>query len=79
VKLYLVTCRGMHTSAVSSVAHGIAYVVAPDPTTAYEMLRSYLEEEELGFEWERELDRIELLAEASEFPACRHRLLGVKP
>ena len=68
-KLYRVTCRGM-TSSFSSIIHGIAYVVATNPTEAYEKLRNYLDTAELGFRREREMEKVELLAEETKYPDC---------
>jgi hypothetical protein len=65
-KLYRVTTRGMQTSS-TGVAHGISYVVATDPTSAYEIVRNYLNEKDYGFSDDRELEKIELLAEEYEF------------
>jgi len=72
-KLYRVTCRGM-LDDTTGTAHGIAYVVAKDPTSAYEMLRRYLDDNDLGFERDRELDSVELVAEGSDYPDCGIRL-----
>ena len=69
-RLYRVTCRGMQTSIGSSVSHGIAYVVAENPDAAYQMVRRYLDDEDLGFSHERELEKIELLAEEAKYPSC---------
>ena len=68
-KLYLVKLRGMQTSA-----YGKAYVVAKDPTDAYEKVRTRLDIEDVGYSQDRELESIELLAEDTEFPDCRTRL-----
>lgn len=67
LKLYRVTCRGMTTSS-TGVAHGIAYVLAVDPSEAYRIVRDDLNKRDLGFTKDRELDRIELLAENVEYP-----------
>lgn len=71
--LYRVTCRGMTSNAVET-AHGIAYVIAETPTEAYEKMRRDLDKRDLGFKYERELDRIELFAEDQEYPNCRFRI-----
>ena len=65
MKLYIVTCQGM------TPGHGSAYVVAEDPTSAYVRLRAHLDSEGLGFDGERELDDIKLVADEdslSELP-----------
>lgn len=66
-KLYRVTCRGM---THGDQPHGIAYVVAADPADAYKKVRASLDERNLGFAKERELDKIELLAEVGNYPEC---------
>ena len=73
LKLYKVTCKGMTTS-FTGCAYGVAYVVASDPTEAYEKVRTDLEKQDLGFRKDRELDRIELLAENTDYPDCGLRL-----
>lgn len=70
MNLYLVTCRGMN----GQNQDGIAYVVAPDPTTAYRVLRHYLDKEDLGFASDRALASVELLAEDGEVTECGRRL-----
>lgn len=66
-KLYKVTCRGM---TYGDQPHGIAYVVAANPSEAYKKVRASLNERNLGFQKERELDKIELLAEVGDYPEC---------
>ena len=68
-KLYRVTCTGM-TSSFGCIAHGIAYVVATNPTEAYEKLRDYLDTAELGFKRAREMEKVELIAEETKYPDC---------
>ena len=73
LKLYKVTCKGM-TVRGFGVAHGISYVLASNTTEAYNKMRADLDKRELGFVKDRELDRIELLAENVEYPACGTRV-----
>ena len=73
LKLYRVTCKGMTTS-YTGCANGIAYVLADGPTEAYEKVRASLEERNLGFPKDRELDRIELIAENADYPDCGARV-----
>ena len=61
-KLFMVTLKGMKYSA-SGVTHGVNYVVAKDPTEAYEIVRSFIDKENLGFYKDRELESVELIAE----------------
>ena len=68
MKLYRVRCRGMQQS------HGIAFVVAPDATTAYKRVRDDLDERDLGMTQDREMESIDLVAEDAEYPGCIRRL-----
>ena len=70
-KLYKVTCKGMHGGISSDIAYGIAYVVADDAAEAYKKVRDSLDKRKLGFSHEREMDKVELLAEEADYPACR--------
>lgn len=74
MKLYRVILRGMTTSLGSHVTWGISYVIAPNPTDAYEMVRQYLVDNKIGFDHDRELSSIELLADDEEYPDCNIRL-----
>lgn len=74
-KLYRVSCRGMQGAALGNkVSHGIAYVIAEDPAEAYAKLRTYLDIHDFGFDTDRELEKVELLAEVAEYPDCGIRL-----
>lgn len=64
-KLYLVTLRGL-TSA-TGVQHKETFVVAKDPTEAYQKIRTWLDDKDYGFTHERELDNVKLLAEDYEY------------
>ena len=68
MKLFLVTCRGMHDG------HGIAYVVAHNAAEAFARMHDNLAVRSLGFEKDRELDTVQLLAESVEYPPCGRRL-----
>ena len=61
-RLYRVTLRGM-TMCATGVSYGVSYVVADDPTSAYDMVRKMLDEKDIGFKREREMASIELIAE----------------
>ena len=74
LNLYKVTCKGMKHSSTGT-AHGINFVVATDPTTAYNLVREYLDKRDLGFARDRELESIELLASYGDYPNCDIRLL----
>ena len=76
MNLYKVTCKGMDyvSASTCNVAHGVGYVVAKDPTSAYQKVREHLDKRDLGFEHERELKSIELVAAAEDYPDCGYRL-----
>jgi len=65
-KLYRVVLRGMR-GGCSGVSYGVSYVVASDPTEAYNKVREFLDAKDLGFRHERELSQIDLLAEAYQY------------
>jgi hypothetical protein len=54
----------------TTVTHGIAYVIAKDPTAAYSRVKEYLDQNDLGFARDREMEKIELIAEESPYPNC---------
>lgn len=61
MKLFKVTLRGMYDS------YGISYAVADNAGEAYEKVKSYLDEKKIGFASERELDKVELLADSYKY------------
>lgn len=65
MNLYLVTVRGLAWNGVG-MDYQHSYVVAEDPTTAYQKVRVYLDERDLGFPREREMDSVKLLANSKE-------------
>jgi len=67
-KLYKVTLRGLHSS--SFMNYNASYVVAEDSRRAYRKVRAYLDKEGLGFERQRELKKIELVADADKYGSC---------
>ena len=54
--LYKITLQGMVAT------YGTAYVVAEDPTSAYQKVRKEIDKKDLGFSKERKLKSIELIA-----------------
>ncbi len=68
MNLYRVTLRGMTDS------HGISYVVAANPSLAYDKVRKDLDDRDLGFNKDKALDSIELLAADCTYPECKRRL-----
>lgn len=69
MKLFRVNLRGMKSS-YGGPAYGCSYVVAEDSNAAYLLLREYVDKKDLGFDNERELESVELIAEDSEYPRC---------
>ena len=74
MKLFRVTIRGLFGGGVST-RYQTTYVVATDPTTAYDMVREYLEKRRLGTSNDREMEQIELIAEEGDYPKCYIRLM----
>jgi hypothetical protein len=54
----------VYLSAMSN-SYGISYVIAENPSAAYDIVRNFCNKKDLGFAKERALDRIELLAETN--------------
>lgn len=50
--------------------YGVFYVIANDPTSAYTMVKGYLDKNDICFLNERELDKIELIASPPPYPLC---------
>ena len=65
-KLYLVTLRGM-TYSSSGPAYGTSYVIAENSDEAYQKVRKFLDENDLGFSKDRELKKIELIADTYRY------------
>lgn len=71
-KLYLVKLRGMKCS--SSITYGISYVVAVNSNDAYMKVRNYLDDNDIGFASDRELESVSLIAEQTDYPNCSTKL-----
>jgi hypothetical protein len=69
LNLYRVELQGMQIS-VTGPRYGTSYVVAPDPTTAYNMVREFCDKADLGYPAERALKSVILLAECTRYPDC---------
>ena len=65
-KLYRVTLRGM-TYSSTGVVYGVSYVVAENSAEAYQKVRDFLDEGDLGFSGDRELDKVELIADTYKY------------
>ena len=61
-KLYKVIVRGF-------IGRNEFYVLADNPDKAYTIVRNFLDENDYGFESERELNSITLIASANKYDA----------
>lgn len=66
-KLYRVTLRGMTLTWGSGTAYGVSYVVAKNSDEAYQKVKKFLNEKDLGYSYERALDKVELIAEEYQY------------
>lgn len=66
MKLYRVKMKGMHT-AVTGPIYGDAYVIADNPTEAYEIMKRNIDEWDVGFSDNRVLKSIELIADEERY------------
>ena len=69
-KLYLVKLRGLQYAA-TGIMYGESYVIAVNPNDAYQKVKLFLEDRDIGFTDDRELFSVTLLAENIDFPKCR--------
>ena len=65
-KLYRVTLKGM-TYNYTGTAYGVSYVVAENSHEAYLKVKKFLQSKNLGNSKDRELDKIELIAEDYQY------------
>ena len=61
----------VHTKAVK----GTYYVIAKNPTEAYDKVKEKLDSKDWGFKKDREFESAELIAEAIDYPDCGTILL----
>jgi hypothetical protein len=61
-RLYRVTLKGMRSDT-----YGISYVVAENSDEAYQKVRTFIDTNDLGFKKDRELDRVELIADTYRY------------
>jgi hypothetical protein len=64
MNLYKITLQG----------HGVHFVVATDPTAAYEFVKRWMDAKDYGFVKDRTLAAIDLVAESGEYPNTKDRL-----
>ncbi|GEM_PF-2642415 len=74
MKLYKVTLKGLKSS-ITGVNLGYSYVLADDPSEAYNKLKKFIEDRNLGFEHEREMEKIELPADSYEYNNTGHIII----
>lgn len=74
MKLYRVELQGMTYTMVTSPAYGLPYVVANSMDEAEQLVKEYLEENNIGFSKDREVKSITLLAEEGRYPDCGYQL-----
>lgn len=67
MKLYLVKLRGMQSAYSGNIRYGRSYVLADGPSSAIKKVQNFVNKQDLGFEWERELESIELLADEDRY------------
>jgi hypothetical protein len=65
-KLFRVVLRGM-TTTMTGVAYGISYVIAKNMDEAYRKVREFLDDQDIGFRKDREVEKVELLAEDYQY------------
>lgn len=73
MKLYKVTLQGMLHSTTGKV-YGVSYVVAETMDEAYGKVRSFLDAQKLGWDKERELHTIEVIAEEKQYGDLKNML-----
>jgi hypothetical protein len=52
---------------MTSTAYGVSYVVAENSDEAYGKVKRFLDEKNLGFLHERQLDSVELMADEKQY------------
>lgn len=71
-KLYRVRLRGLNS--VISTNYGNPYVIAISPNEALAKVQANVNDKDLGFTKDREMQSIELLAEVGDYPTCRTQI-----
>lgn len=60
--LYRVTLRGFGRPFIAGIDHKVSYVIAPDPTSAYDFVHSHLTAMDVGDYDDRQLHSVKLVA-----------------
>lgn len=66
LKLYRVTLKGM-TYSSTGIVYGVSYVVAENSHKAYQRVKDFLDEKDMGASQDRELDKVELIADTYQY------------
>lgn len=66
-KLYKVTLKGMTYSYSSGMTYGISYAVAENLDEAYQKVKKFLNDNDIGLAKDRELYKIELIADDNPY------------
>lgn len=70
MKLYIVELVGFKSNS----KYNNFYVISEDSHAAYSKVLSFLNDKNIGFQQERELETIKLIAEDCEYPNCGQML-----
>lgn len=70
MRLYRVTLRGFRLNG-----ENINYAVAEDSNEAYLKVRKFFDSKNYGLSEDREMDKIELIADEDEYCACKTLLI----
>jgi len=68
VKLYRVETK-------MTMDYHVWFVVAVNTEEAYQAVRTFLDDKDIGFRRDRELDSVTLIAEETEYPNCGTHLI----
>jgi hypothetical protein len=72
MRLYKVKICGGYSS--NSTNYNEVYVIAEDPTSAYEQYREFLDDNGICYEEDRALESIQLIADSDCYGNCKHLL-----
>lgn len=72
-KLYFIRLKGC--SSIGAPKFGYYYVIARGTEEAYKKVRDFCDKEDIGFESDRELKSIELIADSYRHTKCDYLLL----
>ena len=72
-KLFRITLRGMIFNS-TGIAYGVSYVVADNSDEAYQKVKKFLDDNDIGFAKERELDKVELIADSYRYTGVENLL-----